>query len=331
MLETMPRVLVTPTVLRNQPGPYSKVLELGQCQIVYPPADANTMDPAVLAELLRDADAILASTEQLTGDILAQSKLRVVARMGVGYDCVDVSAATALGIVVTITPGTLEDSVAEHTLALILGVVRGVLPRDREVRRGVWSRKALPRLSGQTLGLVGLGRIGKAVVPRAQALGMHVIACDPAADRQFAEAHGVHLRSLDELLATADVVSLHSPCTSETADMMNAQTLAKMKEGAVLINTSRGGLVDELALCDALRSGHLLGAALDVFKVEPLPLNSPLLDLENVLLCTHMGGLDLQSQIDASRLAAQCIVDLYHDRWPERCVVNSELRGRFRW
>ncbi len=160
---------------------------------------------------------------------------------------------------------------------------------------------------------------------------MRVIAFDPFADVRYAEQHGVTLVSLDELLRTADVVSLHSPTTPETTNLINAGALAKMKPGAVLVNTSRGAQVDESAVYQALKSGHLLGAALDVFKTEPLPLDSPLLECDNALLCSHMGGLDCESTIAASSLAAQCLVDLYLGKWPEGCVVNRELQTGWKW
>jgi phosphoglycerate dehydrogenase-like enzyme len=318
-------------MLIRRDGPHADVLRGADFELVFAPEGASTMDVENLKQALRDVDAMLASTDPLTRDVLAGSTLRVVARQGVGYDSVDVAAATGLGIVVTTTPGVLEECVAEHTIAMLLCVTRDLVRRDREVRTGVWSRQSLPRMAGKTLGIVGLGRIGKAVVPRAQGLGMHVIAHDPFADEDYARRHNVDLCSLDELLATADVVTLHSPSTPETANLINAKTLAKMKRGAVLINTSRGRLVDEDAVCDALRSGHLLGAALDVFKQEPLPTTSPLVGLDNVLLCTHMGGLDLESVRDGSVLAAQCIVDLYQGRLPEPCIVNKSLIGTWKW
>jgi len=273
----------------------------------------------------------VASVEPLTREVLARTKLRAIARMGVGYDAIDIQAATDLGIAVTITPGTLEESVAEHTIALMLAVTRGIVARDREVRGGVWSRLAMPRMAGKTFGIVGLGRIGRAVVSKVLALGMKVVAHDPCADEQFAASHGVTLLPLEELLNTADVVSLHSPTTADTRDMINTRTLALMKRGAVLINTARGAVVDEEALCQALGSGHLFGAALDVFKIEPLPITSPLLTYDNVVLCTHMGGIDSESQNAMSTLAAQCLVDLYQGRWPEACTVNRQLREGWRW
>jgi D-3-phosphoglycerate dehydrogenase / 2-oxoglutarate reductase len=327
----MPRVLVTPTILRNVPGLYCDALLQGGFEVVYPPEGCDTMRRENLLPLLTGADAMLASTEKLTREVLAGSKLRVVARMGVGYDSVDVTAATDLGIAVTITPGTLEESVAEHTIALMLGVTRGLITRDREVRSGRWTRVPMPRMAGRTFGIIGLGRIGQAVVPKVQGLGMRVVAFDPFANREIASRLNVTLMSLSELLQTADVVSLHTTTTPETANLINRQTLAQMKPGAVLVNTGRGALVDEEALCEALDRGHLFGAALDVFKTEPLPLTSPLLKYENVLLCTHMGGLDWESQTAASSLAAQCIVDLYRGRWPEACVVNRELRDQYKW
>jgi phosphoglycerate dehydrogenase-like enzyme len=191
-------------------------------------------------------------------------------------------------------------------------------------------RQILPRLAGKTIGLLGMGRIGCAVVPRI-GLGLKVIAYDPFPNSEYAAKHGVTFGSLDEVLSTADIVSLHLPCTPETFDLINARTLAQMKPGATLINTSRGGLVDEVALADALRSGHLFAAGLDVFKVEPLPLDSPLLQLNNVLLAPHMGGLDHESEAAMSRMAAECLANLFHGRWPEGCVVNESIRSGWKW
>jgi D-3-phosphoglycerate dehydrogenase len=329
----MPRVLVTPTVIQNQPGPYRDVLEAAGLEVVYPTEKLSESVPnaALLLSQLKGVSAVLAGSELYSREVLEKAGLRVIARMGVGYDAIDVAAASELGTLVTIVPGTNHHSVAEMTLALLLGVFRGFPGRDQEVRSGVWKRQALPRLAGRTLGLVGLGRIGQAVVPRAIGLGLKVIAYDPLPNEAFAGLHGVRLLSLDELLAEADIVSLHLPCTADTANMINARTLAQMKTGAVLINTSRGGLVDEDALADALAGGKLLAAGLDVFRAEPLPLNSRLLKLDNVLLAPHMGGLDYESQRDMSTMAAQCIADLYQGRWPEGCVVNAESRAGWKW
>ncbi len=327
----MPRALVTPTILRNIPGNYADILRQGGFEVVYPPEGFDTFPRENLLKVLDGVDAMLASTEPLSRDVLSRTKLRAIARMGVGYDSIEIPAASELGIAVTITPGTLEESVAEHTIAMLLGLTRAIVPRDREVRQGVWSRKPLPRMAGKVFGIVGLGRIGKAVVPRVQGLGMKVIAFDPFADREFAARHNVSLVNFNELLSSADVVSLHPPTTPETFNMINRETLALMKPTAVLVNTARGAVVDEEALCEALDQGHLFGAALDVFKTEPLPTTSPLLKYDNVLVCTHMGGLDCESHIATSSLAAMCIVDLYQGRWPDACIVNRQLREGWKW
>jgi phosphoglycerate dehydrogenase-like enzyme len=329
----MPRILVTPTVIKNQPGPYRDVLEAAGFEVAYPTANLSESipDPGLLLSQLEGVSAVLAGSELYNREVLEKARLRVIARMGVGYDAIDVAAASQLGTLVTIVPGTNHHSVAEMTVALMIGVFRGFPGRDREVRTGVWKRQALPRLAGRTLGLVGLGRIGQAVVPRAIGLGLQVIAYDPFPNEAFAGLHGVRLCTLDDLLAQSDIVSLHLPCTPETTNLINARSLARMKQDAVLINTSRGGLVDEASLYDALASGKLLAAGLDVFKTEPLPLDSPLLKLDNVLLAPHMGGLDFESQRDMSTMAAQCIADLYQGRWPEGCVVNAEHRPTWKW
>ena len=329
----MPRILVTPTVIKHQPGPYRDVLEQAGFEVIYPTAklSESVADPPLLLGQLEGVSGVLAGSEIYNREVLSKAKIRAIARMGVGYDAIDVPAASDYGILVTIAPGTNQHSVAEQTMALLLGVFRGFPGRDAEVRSGVWKRKALPRLAGRTIGLVGLGRIGQAVVPRAIGLGLKVIAYDPFPNEAFAGLHGVRLVGLEELLTESDIVSLHSPVTPDTANLINAQTLAKMKPGAVLINTARGGLVDEDALAAALASGRLMAAGLDAFKIEPLPIDSPLQKLDNVLMAPHMGGLDLESQRDMSTLAAQCLVDLSQSRWPEGCVVNAEIRQGWKW
>lgn len=327
----MPRILVSPMYFRHGAGPWREVLDRAGFETVIPPLDLTQLNEAALVPHLEGIDGVIASVERYSPQVLKQIKVRAIARSGVGYDSIDVPAATECGVVVTTTPGTNEHSVAEQAYALIFGVFRDVAVGDRELRQGVWRRNILRRLAGCTLGLVGLGRIGKAMVPRAIGLGLKTIAYDPFADRAFAEKHGVRLVSLDELLAEADIVSLHMPCTPETMNIINATTLAKMKSDAVLINTSRGGLVDEDALIAALEGGKIGGAGLDVFKVEPLPATSPFLKLDNVVVAPHKGGLD-QDSIDAmGKLAAECLVNLYQGQWPDECVVNKQLKAGWKW
>lgn len=332
----MPRILITSPILQRVAGPYRDILLRAGFEVIDLPAGkngapaVNLTDSATLIRMLDGVDAVLASVEPYTPAVLAATRLRVIARHGVGYDAINVPAATEHGIAVAISPGNSE-SVAEQTMALLFGVFRGVPWRDRSVRSGVWNRSILPRLAGRTIGLVGLGRIGRAVVPRAIGLGLKVIAHDPAADAKFATAHEVRLLPFDELLAEADIVSLHLPALANTNQLINAGTLAKMKQGSVLINTSRGGLVDERALFAALESGHLWGAGLDVFQREPAPADNPLFKLDNVVLSPHMAGLDHESAAEMARRAAQSVVELYEGVWPEGCIVNEEIRPGWKW
>ena len=328
----MPRALITPIVLQHVDGPYHRVLQEGGFDVVYPPDVPSLMQPETLIEQLQGIDAVIAGIEPYTREVLRASNLRVVARNGVGYDSVDIEAAMELRVAVAITPGINQESVAEHAMALMLAAAHGYPARQTEACSGTWRHKVLPRLAGGTLGLVGMGAIGKAVVPKARGLGLKVIAHDPYADEAFARKHRVELCTFEELLAQSDVVSLHLPCTAETTDLINAETLAKMKPGSILVNTGRGGLVDEDALVEALQSGHLRAAALDVFKIEPLPADNPLTRLDNVVVCPHMGGLDEESLKGMAELAARNIVDLYQGRWPDGGrIANAEIRDRWKW
>ncbi len=264
----MPRVLVTPHMLQRQPGPYLDILEGAGLEVVYPPEGSNTLEEPVIAEILAgDIDAMLAGTEPLNRHVLSQSKLKAVARQGVGYDSVDTQAATDMGIAVTITPGTLEASVAELTLGMLLALTRDLIKHDREVREGRWLRESGPRMAGKTFGIVGLGRIGRAVARRIQALEMQVLAYDP--NLSMEQASELEIQKVDrfeDLLPQVDVLSLHIPCTTETRNLIDAAALKLMKNDAILLNLGRGGIVDEDALCDTLHEGRLFAAGLDVFE-----------------------------------------------------------------
>ncbi len=328
----MPRVLVSPAEMFKNPAAWDHLLTDAGLEFVCRPVNLVLDEPELLIKHLQGIDGIIAGLEPLNRHVLQNTRLRAIARYGVGYDAVDVTAATELGIAVAITPGVNHISVAEHTLAMILAVMRGVCERDRGVRDGSWRREHLPQLAGRTLGLVGLGRIAKAVVPRAQAFDVDVIACDTEADRSFAQMHNVRLCSLDELLATADIISLHIPCTPATTRLINRETLAKMRPGAVLINTARGGLVDEQALADALNSGHVAGAGLDAFVVEPLPTSNPLSQAKNVVLSPHIAGQDHQSIEGMGRLAAECLAKLYRGQpFAPGCLLNPAIGPAWKW
>lgn len=328
----MPRILITSPILQHAPGPYRDRLEAAGMEVVYLPETANIFEIPQLIRQLDGIDGTLASVEPYTREVLAATKLRAIARHGVGYDAIDVAAATDYRVAIAIAAGTNHDCVAEQAIALLLGVFRAVPARDRSLRERKWNRgRLLPRLAGRTLGIVGFGRIGRALAPRAKGLGLTVIAHDPLASAASAAALGVRLVPLDELMATADIVSLHCPVTPETALMINARSLARMRPGSVLLNTSRGGLVDEPALVEALRSGHLYGAGLDVFQQEPPANHNPLLDLDNVVLSPHMAGLDEESVVAMADKAAECLVTLHQGGWPEGCIVNETIRPGWHW
>ena len=267
---------------------------------------------AALAAELADADALIVrSATRVTEELLARApKLRIVGRAGVGVDNIDLDAATRRGILVVNTPGSSATSVAEHALALMFALARSVPQLNAAMHAGRWEKagSAGPELRGKTLGLVGLGRIGGEVARRAKALEMRVLAHDPYLTAERAAEWGVQLLPLAEMLAQADYVSLHTALSPATDGLMNQQTLAQMKCGARLINTARGELVDETALLEALRSGHLAGAGLDVFAVEP-PGNSPLMALPNVIATPHVAGSTAEAQEEVGVQIAQQIRD----------------------
>jgi D-3-phosphoglycerate dehydrogenase len=262
----MPRILVTPAVFKEGHGPWRDVLEAAGFEIVIPPVNCMQISSDEFLTFLDGIDGTLAGIEQYNPQVFAGSNLKIVARIGVGFDQVDLAAATEHGVAVTITPGTNEHSVAEQAIALITAVFRDTARRDREIRDGQWRRNSPRRLAGNKIGLLGLGRIGRAMIPRCQGLGLNVVGYDPFAKPEMADELGIQLCSFDEVISQSDIVSLHMPCTAETTDLMNAETFSKMKPDSVLINTARGGLVDEDALVAALTDGSLWGAGLDVCK-----------------------------------------------------------------
>lgn len=329
----MPRVLITPATLNSIDGNYLTLLKQAGFEIVTPPAPwDHQLVEEELMQLLPGMDASIAGMEPYNARVLAaHPQLKVIARVGVGYDAVDLAAATKHGVAVTITAGANHDTVAEQAFALYFALAKQITVDDRNMRAGKWIRHVTIPVRGQTLGIVGLGRIGKAMALRALAFGMHVIAYEVTPDHAWLKSHAVKLTTLEDLLKQSDVVSLHAPATAETRHLINARTLAWMKPTAFLLNTARGGLVDEVALADALRSGRIAGAGLDVFAQEPTPPDHPFYHLDNVVMTPHTGGTDLKSRLDMAELAAQSIVELSRGNWPEHLVVNREVKQRFQW
>jgi D-3-phosphoglycerate dehydrogenase len=328
----MPTVLIMPTPLRHRPGRFREILSAAGFVPFDPPGN-HRLTEADLIAAMPETDALLAGGDPVTGPMIAAAgaRLRAIARVGVGYESVDLAAATARGIAVAITPGANHESVAEQVFALLLALTRNVVGNDRSVREGGWDRRAVRPLRGTTIGLVGLGRIGRAVAERAALLGMRVVAFDRNSDPDFERRYEIRRLPLDELLAAADVVSLHLPLSRETHGLFDRRAFAAMKPGAILINTSRGGLVVERDLFESLASGHLAGAGLDVLNAEPPERDNPLLSLPNVVFSPHIGGVDTTALDMMAEQAAHCVIDLFHGRWPEGCIVNEEIKTHWRW
>jgi len=262
--------------------------------------DVNTdLTPEQLKEKIKDYDALIVrSKTKATKEIIdAADKLKAIGRAGVGVDNIDIPAATAKGIVVMNAPSGNTISAAEHAFALMLTLSKNIHSAHPMLKSKKWEKKSLGvELYGKTIGIIGLGRVGSHMAKMAKGIGMEVIGYDPLITKDKAQSIGVEFVSLDELLQKSDFISLHVPRTAETKNLINENTLNKMKNNARLINCARGGVVDEKALYDALKSGKIAGAALDVFEQEPL-LDSPLLELDNVVFTPHLGASTSDAQI----------------------------------
>lgn len=306
----MPNVLITARYFAVDPEPLD-LLRRNDCVVTHPDIDWTLGDGNVTEaraiELLHDADGAIISSMPITSAVLDKvPRLKVIALRGVGYDSVDVSAATARGIPVAVAPG-FTDSVADYVFGLLLAVARQVAQADRVVRGGRWEVLVSTNIAGKTLGIIGLGRIGKAVARRARGFDMPILATDVVQDEAFAAAHGVEYVTLEELLRRADMVSINAPLQVDTRHLIDAQALASMKPTAYLINTARGDLVDEAALAAALRTGRLAGAGLDVFHDEPLQ-DSPLRGLDNVVLSPHLAAYSREGLRETGVLAARAVL-----------------------
>jgi D-3-phosphoglycerate dehydrogenase len=289
---------------------------------------------ADLFEQLPGCVASLAGSEPYTPAVIAAGAakgLRVIARAGVGYDAINVEAATAHGIPVCIGPGTNDNAVGEHAMMLLLALSRKLVYQNVHVRTGDWPRKAVDPVRGKTVGVIGLGRTGKAFARRAVAFDVKVVAYDPVVDSAFVAKYGIEMKSNpDDVFKAADYLSFHVPYTPLTHNYFNARTAALMKPTAYLINTSRGEVIHEPTLCQMLAEKKLAGAGLDVYVSEPVKAGNPLAAFENVLMTAHTAGIDTQSRVDMAAAAAKAILTLLKGEWlPDGWVVNPEVRERF--
>lgn len=282
--------------------------------------------PGELRAVLRDSAALIVrSRTRVTADLLAEGpSLEIIGRAGIGVDNIDVPAASDRGILVINAPLGNVRSTAEHTMALLFGLARRVVAADRSVRDGSWKAGYEGvQLAGKRLGLIGAGKVGRQVASMASAIGMDVLAHDPYLSGNEWVALGLCAVGLDELLAKADFVTIHVPLGAQTRNLIGARELARMKPGSYLINCARGGLVNEVDVADALESGHLGGAAFDVFEREPLT-NSPLLGAPNTILTPHVAASTVEAQAQVSADIAEGVIDFFAGR-PVAYPINPDV------
>lgn len=303
---------------------------LAAAGIDYQAGQHRTPEAALAAA--RDANVVLVQSVRplLTRAVIeGLERCRCIVRLGIGYDSVDVAAASQRGILVCNVPDYCLDDVAEHALALLLACVRRVPVQDRWIRDGRWDRtgaRPVRRMRGCTLGFVAFGRIARGLAQRLQGFGMTLLAFDPWVDAETMAGYGVEKVELDDLLRRADFVSVHAPLSEATHHLLGSREFASMRQGVTIVNTSRGPVIDETALVAALRSGKVWGAGLDVMETEPLPASSPLREFANVVLTPHVGANSLESVAELYRSACQIAIDVRQGRRPAS-VVNGEVTG----
>ncbi len=275
------------------------------------------MKPDELKAVIADYDALVVRSEtQVSADVISSAtKMKVVGRAGVGLDNIDIPAATRAGIIVMNTPDGNTISAAEHTMAMMMSLARNIPQANASLKSGKWERPKFMgvELLGKTLGIIGLGRIGSEVAKRARGFGMKLVAYDPFASPEKANTLGVEIVSLETLLQESDFITPHAPKTKETSHLIGAKELAMMKKGVRLINVARGGIYDEVALAESLKSGHVAGVALDVFEVEP-PIGNPLLEFDNVIVTPHLGASTEEAQVNVAIALAHQIIDALNGR-----------------
>lgn len=314
------KILITPTSFLKNPQAKAMV-EAFADEIVYNP-QSRPLEADEVTALLDGVDGFIAGLDYITADVInnAPASLKVISRYGAGVDRVDLEAAKAKGIKVTNTPGTNAVAVCELAFGLMLSLARAIPRLDSAVKKGEWPRNNGTELMGKTLGIVGFGAIGRNLATRAKAFGMNVIAYDPYFNAEFAAQHGIEQKSLDDVISGADFISLHVPLTQETKYMIGKDAISRMKDGAFVINTARGGLVDEAAAAEALKSGKLGGIGLDAYEAEPVT-DSPLLGLDNVVMTPHTGAHTNEAIAGMGTMAAQNLIDVLQGKECKYIIV----------
>jgi D-3-phosphoglycerate dehydrogenase len=323
----MKRILLTTTSFQDTPGGHHRLLADTGWEIV---RARGPLSEAQILELVGDIDAFLCGDDAITRRVLEKAgpRLKIISKYGIGVDKIDVKSATEFAIPVLFTPGVNHTTVAEHTFLLLLALEKNFVYAVDTTRKGEWKRKTGHELLDKTIGIVGLGRIGKEVALRARAFGMHPIGFDLYWDEAFARQHGVRrAATLDELFAAADYVSLHTNLTPETRDMINARSIAKMKPGVIILNCARGEIVHTSDLAAALQSGRVGGYGADVLDQEPPPADHPLLKLPNCIITPHVASRTHESVVRQATAAVKNLVLAMNGDKP-LAQVNPEVPVR---
>lgn len=322
------KVLITDYVWPST-DPEREVLEAAGIELVIAPDTSE----ATLVELAKDVEAIMFCFAQVTAKVLeSATNCKIAARYGIGVDNVDIAKATELGIIVTNVPDYCMDEVTDHALGMILALNRRLVPHTNAVVGNGWNDVALNqpmhRTRGAMLGIVGYGRIGRSLAAKAVGFGMNILAYDPLI-KIGSEIDGASVVSLDELLAKSDFISLHVPLIPSTQNMISAPQLAKMKQGSIIVNCARGGLIDEDALAQSLASGHTAGAGLDVVEPTPPDPSSDLLQQENVIITPHTAFFSQASTLELEKRTAQEVVRVLSGNKPEN-LINPDVLAKAR-
>lgn len=280
-------------------------------------------------ELAKDADGVIVRLQPFTEKVIKNlKKCRVIARYGTGVDNIDIVAATKKGIVVANVADYAVNEVAEHALALLFSCIRKITSHDRKIRAGAWDigqRDPIYRIQGKTLGLIGLGKIAQTLIKKVRGFEFRILAYDPFISEEVAEKIGVELTGLNRLLEESDYILLHAPLNGNTRHLINEKALQKMKRTSILVNTSRGGLIDTKALYKALKEGWINSAGLDVYEEEPPPKDYCLFELENIVISDHAGWYSEESISALQKGAAEAVVAVLSGKWP-KSVVNPEVK-----
>lgn len=318
------RILLTTTSFQDTPGSHHDLLAQTGWEVV---TARGPLSEAQMLELVGSFDAIICGDDAITAAVLdkALPRLRCLSKYGIGVDKIDVKACTARGIPLCFTPGVNHTTVAEHCMALLLGLVKNLVEEVNITRAGKWKRLVGHEIYGQTLGIVGLGRIGKELAIRAKAFGLEIVAYDVYWDEAFATQHGIRrAHSLYELLPQCDVVSLHTNLSEETRDMINVRTISLMKKGAILINCARGELVHTADIVKALKDGQIAAYGTDVLDQEPPPADHPLLALPNCYVTPHIGSRTYESVVRQASKAVENLILITSGKKPH-AQVNPDV------